>query len=76
MKLVLHNSDEEVIKEMPFGKTTNFDRITASPKALAEWLNEHSDYCREIQNWQCDKCPYGDKDCPIENTWLDWLNEE
>ena len=40
MKLVLHNSDGEVIKEMPYGKTTNFDRITESPEKLAEILTD------------------------------------
>jgi hypothetical protein len=64
------------LMEMIKGPKTNFDRITESPEKLAEWLDEHSDYCREIQNWQCDKCPYCDKDCTRENTWLDWLNEE
>lgn len=56
--------------------TTNFERITKSPAALAEWLNEHSDYCKEIQNWQCADCPYSDKYCTRENQWLDWLMKE
>ena len=55
---------------------TNFDRITDSPKALAEWLDEHCDYCNEIQHWQCCKCPYHDKNCVGESQWLYWLNEE
>ena len=57
-------------------KGTNFQRITESPEALAEWLNEHSDYCKEIQNWQCIDCPYSDKYCTRENQWLDWLMQE
>ena len=57
-------------------KGTNFQRITESPEALAKWLDEHCDYCKEIQNWQCTDCPYSDKYCTIENQWLDWLMQE
>ena len=56
--------------------TTNFDRITASPEALAEWLDEHCDYCKEIQDVQCDKCPHAGRYCVHYNIWLEWLNEE
>ena len=55
---------------------TNFDRITKSPEALADWLEEHCDYCKEIQSWQCGKCPYSNSDCVEATQWLDWLNQE
>ena len=55
---------------------TNFDRITDSPEKLAEWLNKHCDYCKEIQEWQCDKCPHSSERCVFKDLWLDWLNEE
>ena len=55
---------------------TNFDSITRSTEALAEWLNKHCDYCKEIQGWRCDKCPYSDKRCVFEDTWSDWLKQE
>ena len=53
---------------------TNFERVAASPEALAEWLDEHFSYCQQIQHYQCDKCPYDRTYCPDENAiWLDWL---
>lgn len=55
---------------------TNFERITESPEALAEWLDEHCDYCKEIQDVQCDKCPHSGRYCVHDNIWLEWLNEE
>lgn len=57
-------------------KGTNFQRITESPEKLAEWLDEHCDYCKEIQDVQCDKCPHAGRYCVHDNIWLEWLNEE
>ena len=51
MKLVLRNSENEVIKEMPLGKETNFEHLTASPEVLAEWLEEKFDYCQSMWRW-------------------------
>jgi len=89
MKLVLHNSDGEVIKEMPYGKTTNFDCITNSPEALAEFIyclidacdysagngaKKISQYANEDANDKRNiELIHGNRDF---GELLDWLNEE
>ena len=58
---------------------TNFDRITDSPEALAEWLGENVDYCQTMWYWACDKCTWSKKHESCMNDkvkWLEWLNEE
>ena len=50
--------------------TTNFDRITESPEALAEFLRSVRCYCDYIHN--CKKCPTGCKN----GGWLGWLQEK
>lgn len=73
----------DVLKVMEMIKkpNTNFDRITASPEALAKWVCEITDFCDR----GCSHCPIeekclydsdgaGNKD--NESLLLDWLNEE
>lgn len=59
---------------------TNFDRITASPEKLAEWLAKHYDYCAYAD---CDNCPVNNEDGSCGNEgktdyeiWLWWLKQE
>lgn len=51
-------------------RKTNFDRITESPEALAEFLRSVRCYCDYIHN--CKKCPTGCKN----GGWLGWLQEK
>ena len=62
-------------------KATNFQRITASPEALAKWVCEITDFCDR----GCSRCPVqekclydsdgaGNKD--NDELLLEWLNEE
>lgn len=83
MKLVLHNSDGEVIKEMQFGKTTNFDRITASPEKLAEVLAKKAlrPCGYELPcNVDCtlnERCMEDNEPPPTDyEVWLIWLKME
>ena len=88
MKLVLHNSDGEVIKEMPMAKLTNFDRIAASPEKLAEFIGMFSscsfgfcvcDVCEGLGVPGCEKgghCYIPDGyDSYSKEAWLNWLQE-
>ena len=58
----------DVLKVMEMIKkpSTNFDRITASPEALAEWLEESIGSFCETYNGEidCEKCPIAD-DCDV-----------
>jgi len=79
MKLVLRNSEDEVIKEMPLGKETNFEHVTASPEVLAEWLDNTFDYCQAMWYWRCDKCTWSKKNESCvgdKEKWLEWFNQE
>lgn len=78
MRIVLYNSDGEEIKEMPFGKETNFDRITKSPEALAEFIGSVLDVCGD-EFGVCKRCPL-DKTCIADKGFkqsaLEWLKQE
>ena len=58
-------------------KITNFDRVTASPEALAKWVFNTMDFCSR----GCSNCPIKEK-CLSSNSkgtemdLLEWLNEE
>ncbi len=60
---------------------TNFERITERPKKLAEWLDEHAEFCQEIP---CDECfvnkECGHQGCDVDfcsnaKRWLMWLKQ-
>ena len=59
-------------KCMDYKPQTNFDRITASEEALAEWL--HREVCTECYQCNIDKCPY--KGFDSQEDWLEWLKQE
>lgn len=54
------------VGEAPHKIVTNFDRITASPEALAEWLEESiGSFCETYKGEvDCEKCPIAD-DCDV-----------
>ena len=64
---------EKVIHMFDNAKQTNFDRITASVEALAEWLG--NDVCTE-----CYCCHYSGecelKGIDTKKQWLEWLKQE
>ena len=72
MKIVYTNSDGEVIREI---KMTNFESITSSPEALAEFLSDTC--CRLLRDvWSNDGETgegYWQED---ESEWLNWLKQE
>ena len=75
MKIVYTNSDGEVIREIPM---TNFESITASPEALAEFINKAEEtYERCCKgDIRCDFC-----DCQWCGTagrseLVEWLKQE
>ena len=78
MRIVLYNSDGEEIKEMPFGKETNFDSVTESPEALAEFIGSVLDCCSD-ECGECKHCPLG-KNCSaikdFKQIALEWLKQE
>ena len=67
MKLVYTNSDGEVVREI---KMTNFDRITATPEALADFISKVT-----IAAWFAQ----ANSELPNPNgsrEWLAWLKQE
>lgn len=66
------------VGEAPHKIVTNFDRITASPEALAEFIEIILDTCRDDM-CGCDMCPLV-KHCNAGDSFrkiaLNWLNEE
>lgn len=73
MRIVLYNSDGEEIKEMPFGKETNFDRITSSPEALAGLMMDCV-YCDDCPVSNKNICKYKYENC--KEAWIEWLKQE
>ena len=72
MKLVYTNSDGEVIREI---KMTNFDEITSSPEALAEFISDTC--CMLLQEVHVDGgCINGEYDETKTEKWLEWLKQE
>ena len=63
------------------GTMTNFDSITKSPEALAEFMAKHEVFpCGYIVD--CDNCSFSGK-CSDDNflpsnyeKWLEWLKQE
>ena len=63
-----------------YKQRTNFQRITESEEALAEYLAKNYDYCTYAD---CDNCPVNNEDGFCENEgktdyeiWLWWLKQE
>jgi len=59
-------------------KENNFDRITATPEALAKWLEESIGSFCETYNGEvnCDKCPIADDCDVIEQKRLKQLRDD
>lgn len=69
------------VGEKPREIKTNFQRITASPESLAEFLGEYAmPPCGHIV--LCKECPLNGKSCLDDNVatdkdaWLEWLKQE
>ena len=54
-------------------KPTNFERVTESPEALAELMNDCAD-CNNCPVTEKSVCQYKYKNC--KEAWVEWLNEE
>lgn len=72
-KVVLHNSDGAVIKEMPYGKENNFERITANIETLAAFLADRADFCVKQE---CEGCGIKCKGMNDKQVWEAWLRQE
>lgn len=56
-------------------KGTNFQRITESPEALAEFIDKIICHCSDHDK-DCTECPMREnRNCDYETT-LEWLNQE
>ena len=71
----------EYCRNVAHGRETNFQRITASPEALAEFLGEYAmPPCGHIV--LCKECPLNGKSCVVDNVatdkdaWMVWLKQE
>ena len=54
-------------------KETNFDRITKSPEALAELMQNCVD-CDDCPITDRSVCQYKDENC--KKSWIEWLKQE
>ena len=71
MKIVYTNSDGEVVREIPM---TNFESITATPEALAEFIIDKLQYCKRPV---CPICPVWKKcDGVSKDAFVKWLKQE
>ena len=75
MKIVYTNSDGKVIREI---KMTNFSRITASPEALAEFINKAEEtYERCCKgDIRCDFCDCQWCGIAGRSELVEWLMQE
>ena len=73
MELVLTSSSGKTLRKMNM-RATNFDEITSSPEALAEFIVVVRDSC---QKEECSECPLkGLLFCSKTEDVLDWLKQE
>lgn len=72
MEIVLTSSSGKIIKKMKL-KATNFDEITATPEALAEFMQDcvNCDDC-PVSNHNI--CKYKYENC--KEAWVEWLKQE
>lgn len=61
------------VGEAPHEIVTNFDRITESPEALAELMNDCAD-CNNCPITEKSVCKYNYENC--KEAWLEWLKQE
>ena len=68
----------EYCRNVAHGRQTNFQRITASPEALAEFIGSVLDCCSD-EFGVCKRCPL-DKTCIADKGFkqsaLEWLKQE
>ena len=68
----------EYCRNVAHGRQTNFQRITASPEALAEFIGSVLDCCSD-EYGECKRCPLG-KNCnaikDFKQIVLEWLKQE
>ena len=63
----------ENCRNVAHGRQTNFQRITASPEALAELMNDCAD-CNNCPITEKSVCEYKYETC--KEAWLMWLKQE
>ena len=77
MEIVLTSSSGKTLRKMKL-KATNFDEITATPEALAEFIGSVLDCCSD-ECGECKHCPLG-KNCSAIKDFkliaLEWLKQE
>ena len=68
----------ENCRNVTHGRQTNFDRISVSPEALAEFIGSVLDCCSDEFD-ECKHCPL-DKNCSankgFKQSALEWLKQE
>lgn len=74
MEIVLTSSSGKTLRKMKI-KATNFDEITSSPEALAEFLSDTC--CRLLRDvWSNDGETGEGYWQENESEWLNWLKQE
>ena len=75
---VVEDEVHNVVLRLIKPKKTNFDRITASPETLAEFIDVILVTCRD-DLCECDMCPlvkHCNSDDSFKKIAMNWLNEE
>lgn len=73
MEIVLTSSSGKTLRKMKI-KATNFDEITSSPEALAEFIVAVRDAC---QKEECSECPLKETlFCSKTEDVIKWLKQE
>ena len=70
MKIILHNSDDEIIKEISMGSENNFERVTSSIESLAEFI------VNDLLSVYGDKWVHEEENLMSKETWIKWLKEK
>lgn len=63
----------EYCRNVAHGRQTNFSRLTASPEALAELMNDCAD-CNNCPITEKSVCQYKYENC--KEAWVEWLEQE
>lgn len=72
-EVVVEDEVHNVVLRLIKPKKTNFDRITASPEALAELMNDCAG-CNDCPITEKSVCKYNYESC--KEAWLAWLKQE
>lgn len=64
----------EYCRNVAHGRQTNFSRITATPEALAEFMEKHASCGHDCPITDKNLCKYKYENC--KEAWVKWLKQE